>query len=176
MYHFSRPPTPSLTPREDFVNKAIFKLNGIEKPKLSVLKITLLGIAILIILKNFSIYICKSVEFINFATNLSVKTKSLNEDQTFFSPLILWLLYMFFLSEYKESWYFLIYNMSTYISIKSFRFPVKLIVPKTSVPLLTFLIFCEPYTFLSEMLCLIVLQISYCFYCKKPPRGYLFYC
>ena len=71
MYQFCARPPPSLTPKQDFVNEATLKANNINMINLSAVKGTLIGIAIiLIILTNSLICFCKSVEFINFRTDI----------------------------------------------------------------------------------------------------------
>ena len=106
------PTLPTLT-RKDYKNKSCPKVTSIQISSLGAVKISLLGISIIILLVKLLIHLCNFVSFIKFTSNLSIRLKTRADEQVYLSPLIMSFLYGLLLSEYEESWYFLLFNLNT---------------------------------------------------------------
>ena len=105
------PTLPTLT-RKDYENKSFPKATSIQISFIGAVKILLLGVSIIILLVKLLIYLCNFVSFINFTSNLSIRPKTHANEQLCLSPLITSFLHGLLLSEYEESWYFLLFDLN----------------------------------------------------------------
>ena len=164
------PPTSTTFIRKDFENTIISNVTTIQITLLDTIKICILGVLIVTVLAKFLFNLCNSVKFIMFTTNLSTRTKTNTNRKACIQPLIFSVLYGLLLTEYEESWFFLLCNLNIYSSC--LKLPHKDTIKYFSrvlFILINLYIFCLSDSIICHTLCLITFQNFCYFFTKKYP-------
>lgn len=152
-------PSPPGPVRKDYTKNTIYYVTSIHITPIDAVKILLLGILILTFLVNLFLYICNTVHFIHFNINLSIRSKTTSEKQSCLLPLTLLILYVILLSDYEESWYFLLCRVNLNKSSK-LKLPKSIIncFSRVTFMFLSIFIFYLSNTLICDILCLFVFQ------------------
>ena len=161
------PTIPTLT-RKDYKNKSCQKVTSIQISSLGAVKISVLGVSIIILLVKLLFHLCNFVSFIKFTSNLSIRLKTRADEQVCLSPLIMSFLYGLLLSEYEESWYYLLLNLNT--TQITFKLPIKKYFSKVTFIVISIYIFSISNSLPCNILCLIAFQNCCYFFYKKHPQ------
>ena len=150
---------------------------GCVSPKINispidVIKISTLGTLSIMLFVNLFLQLCTSVNFIEFITDLSTKSKSTFHRQYTFQPLILLLLYGILLNEHEGCWFFLFCNLNLN-NLHGIKNPSKSTVKNVghiTYLVITFYIFYLANTPFTEHLCLVTFQNCCYFFFKYNPQ------
>ena len=160
------PTLPTLT--KDYKNKSCQKVTSIQISSLGAVKISVLGVSIIIILVKLLFHLCNFVSFIKFTSNLSIRLKMRSDEQVCLSPVIMSFLYGLLLSEYEESWYYLLLNLNT--TQITFKLPIKKYFSKVTFLVISIYIFSISNSLPCNILCIITFQNCCYFFNKKHPQ------